>query len=100
MSNDDPVALMVLTRDLRAADNPALTAAAGRGSRVACAFVHDDTLRSGRPMARRRTEFLVECLADLDDSLQRLGSRLDEREGSWVDEVHLPMGGPATCASP
>lgn len=86
MATDHGVALMVFTRDLRVADNPALAAAA-RASRVVCAFVHDDALRSGLPMDRRRTQFLADCLADLDGSLRQLGARLAERQGSWVDEV-------------
>ena len=86
MTDDDRVALMVFTRDLRVADNPALSAAS-RGSKVVCAFVHDRALRSNRPMRQRRTGFLMECLADLDGSLRRLGSWLEEREGVWVDEV-------------
>jgi deoxyribodipyrimidine photo-lyase len=89
MTRDDAVALMVFTRDLRVADNPALFAAS-RGSTVVCAFVHDDRLRSGPPMDKRRTQFLAESLVDLDDALRRLGSGLDEREGDWVNEVlHL-----------
>lgn len=75
MTTAGPVALVVFTRDLRVADNPALTAAA-RASTVVCAFVHDDALRSGRPMHRLRIRFLTDCLADLDASLRCLGSRL------------------------
>jgi deoxyribodipyrimidine photo-lyase len=86
MTADGRIALMVFTRDLRVSDNPAL-AAASSDSRVICAFVHDDALRSGRPMDRRRTQFLTECLADLDASLRRLGSRLEQRQGRWVEEV-------------
>ena len=76
MTSDGSVALVVFTRDLRVADHPALTRAT-RASKVVCAFIHDDTLRSGRPMHPLRTRFLLECLADLDCSLRRLGSRLE-----------------------
>ncbi len=86
MSSEDPIALMVFTRDLRIEDNPALRGAAN-GSKVVCAFVHDAALRSGPSMDRGRMRFLAECLADLDGSLRRIGSRLEEREGVWVDEV-------------
>lgn len=86
MTRDDAVALMVFTRDLRVADNPALVAAS-RGSKVVCAFVHDERLSSGLPMDKHRAQFLAECLADLDDALRRLGSGLDERRGNWVNEV-------------
>ena len=86
MMTEGPVALVVFTRDLRVNDNPALTAAA-RASKVVCVFIHDDALRSGRPMHPLRTLILSECLADLDASLRRLGSRLEVREGNWVDEL-------------
>ncbi len=86
MPPDGAVALVVFTRDLRMSDNPALTAAA-QTSKVACAFIHDEALRTGRPMHPLRTRFLSECISDLDASLRRLGSRLEVREGNWVDEV-------------
>jgi deoxyribodipyrimidine photo-lyase len=86
MTSDGSVALVVFTRDLRVADHPALTRAT-RAPKVVCAFIHDDALRSGRPMHPLRTRFLLECLEDLDCSLRRLGSRLELREGNWVDEV-------------
>ena len=86
MTSGNPVAIMVFTRDLRVSDNPALTAAA-QGSKVVCAFVHDDALLSGRTMHPLRTRFLSECLADLDASLRRLGCRLELGEGNWVDAV-------------
>jgi deoxyribodipyrimidine photo-lyase len=86
MMTDGTVAVVVFTRDLRVADNPALTRAT-RASKVVCAFIHDDAVRSGRPRHPLRTRFLSECLADLDASLRRLGSRLEVREGNWVDEV-------------
>lgn len=86
MTSGDAVALVVFTRDLRVTDHPALAAAA-RAPTVRCAFVHDDALLTGRPMHPLRTRVLAECLADLDASLRRLGSRLEERRGDWVDEV-------------
>jgi len=79
-------ALMVFTRDLRVTDNPALTAAFASGT-LRCAFVHDTVLRHACRNAPRRLQFLAECLADLDGSLRLLGSRLEERAGSWVEEV-------------
>jgi deoxyribodipyrimidine photo-lyase len=86
MTADESVALVVFTRDLRVADNPALIRAT-RASKVVCAFIHDDAVQSGRPRHPLRTRFLSECLADLDASLRRLGSRLEVCEGNWVDEV-------------
>jgi deoxyribodipyrimidine photo-lyase len=85
MSTDRPVTLVVFTRDLRVADHPALSAA--QHTDVVCTFVHDHALQSGRPMHPLRTQFLSECLVDLDESLCQLGSRLEQRRGNWVDEV-------------
>ena len=65
MTADGSVALVVFTRDLRVADHPALIRAT-RASKVVCAFIHDDAVRSGRPRHPLRTRFLSECLADLD----------------------------------
>ena len=54
---------------------------------MVCAFIHNDAVRSGQAEHPLRTRFLSECLADLDASPRRLGSRLEVCEGNWVDEV-------------
>jgi deoxyribodipyrimidine photo-lyase len=80
-------ALVIFTRDLRVTDHPALASAVRASSQVVCAFVHDDALQSGAPMHGLRTRYLVECLDELDSSLRRFGTQLQQRRGRWVNEV-------------
>lgn len=77
---------MISTRDRRIEDDP-VPNEASRGATAWCAFVHGDAVRSASPMDPRRTRLLAACLADLDGSLRRIGSRLEEREGGRVDGV-------------
>ncbi len=63
-------------RDLRLADNPALSAAITTGGDVAALFVLDDALR--RPSGPNRLAFLYRALRDLDE---RMGGRLVVRSG-------------------
>jgi len=70
-------ALLWYRRDLRLADHPALLAALG-GDRVVPVFCFDDRLLRGRHASGPRTQFLLECLADLDE---QLGGRLVVRRG-------------------
>jgi deoxyribodipyrimidine photo-lyase len=62
-------ALVWLTRDLRAHDHPALRAALERCERAVPVFCFDDRLLRGRHASGPRTQFMLECLADLDDRL-------------------------------
>ena len=62
-------ALVWFTRDLRVHDHPALRAALDRADRVVPVFCFDDRLLSGRNASGPRTQFMLECLADLDDAL-------------------------------
>jgi deoxyribodipyrimidine photo-lyase len=71
-------ALLWLTRDLRVHDHPALRAALDRCEQVVPVFCFDDRLLRGRHASGPRTQFLLECLADLDE---RLGGRLVVRHG-------------------
>jgi deoxyribodipyrimidine photo-lyase len=71
-------ALLWLTRDLRVHDHPALRAALGRNEVVVPVFCLDDRLLSGRHASGPRTQFMLECLADLD---RRLGGALVIRRG-------------------
>ncbi len=73
-------AVVWLTRDLRLEDHPAVTAALA--SRVVvCAFCLDDRLLTGRHASGPRTQFMLECLADLRRSLRERGSDLVLRRG-------------------
>ena len=62
-------------------DHPALRAALDEHERVVCVFCFDDRLLHGRHESGPRTQFLLECLADLDGELRKRGSGLVTRHG-------------------
>ncbi|GIG62058.1 deoxyribodipyrimidine photo-lyase [Longispora fulva] len=76
-------AIVLFTRDLRLADNPALTAAVSAARHVVPLFVHDPAIAAG-PV---RGAFLAGCLADLRAGLRARGAGLVERRGDPVTEV-------------
>jgi deoxyribodipyrimidine photo-lyase len=80
-------ALVWFRRDLRVHDLPALHAACHRHDRIVPVFCLDDRLLRGRHASGARTQFLLECLADLDASLRAAGSRLVVRHGLPEDEL-------------
>ena len=75
-------------RDLRLTDNAALLAAAeaAQGA-VIPVFILDDAVLGGRDIAPARVQFLLDCLRDLEASLNALGSRLIVRRGDPVVEL-------------
>ncbi len=79
-------AVLWLRRDLRLCDHPALAAAAD-AQRLICVFCFDDALLAGRHRSGPRTQFMLECLAALDDGLRELGSRLVIRRGDPATEL-------------
>jgi deoxyribodipyrimidine photo-lyase len=74
-------ALLWLRRDLRLHDHPALHAALHHSDQVVPVFCLDDRLLRGRHASGPRTQFLLECLADLGRSLRELGGGLVIRRG-------------------
>jgi deoxyribodipyrimidine photo-lyase len=74
-------ALLWLRRDLRLHDNPALRAALDDGGPLVPFFCLDPRLLGGRHASGPRTQFLLECLTDLGESLRRRGSGLVVRHG-------------------
>jgi deoxyribodipyrimidine photo-lyase len=79
-------ALVWLTRDLRVHDNPALLAALGRADAIVPVFCFDDRLLRGRHASGPRTQFMLECLEDLEE---RVGGTLVVRRGP--PERELPV---------
>jgi deoxyribodipyrimidine photo-lyase len=75
-------------RDLRVHDNPALRAAVDACERVIPFFCFDERLLAGRHASGPRTQFMLECLADLDAALCERGSGLVTRSG--LPEHELP----------
>ena len=74
-------------RDLRVRDHPALRAAIDRHERVIPVFCFDDRLLHGRHASGPRTQFLLECLAELDAELRERGSSLVIRHGKPEREL-------------
>jgi deoxyribodipyrimidine photo-lyase len=74
-------AIVWFRRDLRLRDHPALAAALEGNDHVVPVFCLDDRLLHGRHSSAPRIQFLLECLADLDASLRKLGSALVIRHG-------------------
>ncbi|MDZ4803406.1 MAG: deoxyribodipyrimidine photo-lyase [Candidatus Eisenbacteria bacterium] len=75
-------------KDLRLDDNTALAAAvADSGGDVVTAYVSEPTILARPDMAAVRLRFVLDCLADLSLSIDRLGGRLILRHGDAADEL-------------
>ncbi|MEO8968791.1 MAG: deoxyribodipyrimidine photo-lyase [Solirubrobacteraceae bacterium] len=81
-------AIVWYRRDLRVHDHPALRAALDAHDVVAPAFCFDEQLLKGRHASGNRTQFMLECLSDLDASLRDRGGCLYVRRGR--PELELP----------
>ncbi|MEV0588611.1 deoxyribodipyrimidine photo-lyase [Nonomuraea sp. NPDC050310] len=75
-------AIVLLNRDLRVHDHPALAAACAAARQVVPLFVLDPAIPAGR-----RTSFLLDCLTDLRASLRARGGELFVRRGDTVTET-------------
>lgn len=92
------VGVVVFTRDLRLHDHRALAAAVANHEVVVPLFVFDEGILATSFNSANRTGFLLECLADLADSLRALGTELVLRRGEWVQEVlSVATEAGATC---
>ncbi len=76
-------AIVLLTRDLRTHDNPALAGACDRARQVVPLFVLDPHL----DVPPNRARFLAESVADLREELRAIGGDLVIREGDPVAET-------------
>ena len=70
------VELVWFRRDLRVHDHPALRAALDQADRVVPVFCIDDRLLRGAHASGPRIRFMLECLADLSETLNARGSGL------------------------
>lgn len=80
-------AIVWFRRDLRVRDHPALREALDRHDEIVPFFCLDDRLLHGRHASGTRTQFLLECLEDLDASLRERGARLVVRHGEPAKEL-------------
>jgi deoxyribodipyrimidine photo-lyase len=76
-----------IRRDLRLADNQALTAALANGEQIIPLFILDPVLRQSDYVGAKRLAFLYAGLADLDRALRERGGRLIVREGEAAAEL-------------
>jgi deoxyribodipyrimidine photo-lyase len=77
-------AIVLLTRDLRVHDNPALATACARARQVVPAFIIDPALTA---VSANRTCFLLDCLDDLRGALRDRGGDLVIRQGEPAAEA-------------
>jgi deoxyribodipyrimidine photo-lyase len=80
-------ALVWFRRDLRVRDHPALRDALHAHDRVITVFCLDDRLLQGRHASGPRTQFMLECLRDLDHALKQRGGTLVIRRGAPEREL-------------
>lgn len=71
-------------RDLRIQDNAALAMAAQNGDLLPL-YILEPALWNQADMSRRQYQFLTDCLAELDQALQKIGQRLIIKVGDAVD---------------
>ena len=83
----DRTAIVWFRRDLRLRDHPALRAALDEADRVVPLFCFDDALLAGRHASGPRTQFMLDCLTELDSDLRELGSGLVIRRGPPEREI-------------
>ena len=67
-------AIVWFRRDLRLHEHPALRAALDAHDTVVPVFCLEDRLLHGRHASGSRTQFMLECLIDLDGSLRDRGA--------------------------
>ena len=92
-------AIVLLTRDLRVHDNPALSTAAHEAERIVPLFVFDNAIRGSASRAPNRVAFLLDALRDLDASLTARGARLVLRSGDVAAETLALARDVAACGS-
>lgn len=80
-------ALVWFRRDLRVRDHPPLRAALDAHDHVLTVFCLDPRLLNGRHASGPRTQFMLECLRDLDDGLRERGGGLIVRQGAPEREL-------------
>ncbi len=80
-----------IRRDLRLADNEALSAAVAQSEKVLPVFILDPRLLNSPYASTQRIAFLFAALRSLDQDLLQLGSRLVIRKGEPVESLSTLM---------
>ena len=88
--------VIVLQRDLRLLDNPALFY--GSKKRNYCViYVYDKNYWQSYGRSRRQLKFAVDCLKELEQSLKKLNSKILIFEGSF-EELSLFLNKELPCS--
>ncbi|MEL6166095.1 MAG: deoxyribodipyrimidine photo-lyase, partial [Cyanobacteria bacterium J06628_3] len=74
-------------RDLRLSDNESVIKATANSAEVLPCFIIDPWFYKWKDVGKARVRFLFECLENLDNNLQKLGSKLYLFEGNSVDTL-------------
>ena len=72
-------------RDLRIDDHAPLEQAAASGSEVLCLYAYEPEILQSAEFDPSHLEFINQSLAELDESLQKLGARMTYRVGSMPE---------------
>jgi len=80
-------AIVWFRRDLRVHDQPALACALRECNEIIPLFIFDDLLLSSRQFGSTNVAFMLSCLEDLVESLQRLRLTFTWRRGEPVEEL-------------
>src|SRR5262245_35785113 len=83
--NGNSPAILWFRRDLRLADNPAVSAAIGQGAPIIPVFIDDDGVGGTRPLGGASKWWRGESLHKLHLSLRQNGSQLIVRQGTAQD---------------
>ncbi|PIO48641.1 MAG: hypothetical protein CMR00_03970 [[Chlorobium] sp. 445] len=76
-------------RDLRIFDNTALNAALKSTQEILPLFIlADDILKERDDFSPACVKFMLESLAELDDSYQKIGGKLILRKGKFIETLH------------
>lgn len=86
------ISIWWIRRDLRLADNQALSAACAEGGQVVPLFILDPALLRSEYSSDKRLAFLFDGLRSLDVDLRRIGSYLVMRRGEPAEELMRLMG--------
>ena len=80
--------IVLLHRNLRLADNPALYHGSLRRSYCAL-FVFDEIYWKGNGRSNRQLKFALECLRELDESLYQINAKVQVFCGSFTELAHV-----------
>ena len=76
--------IVILNRNLRLADNPAIYYGSLRSNYLVI-YLYDESYWNGNGKSKRQLKFSNDCLAELNQSLKKLDSEVNIFEGDFDD---------------